>query len=197
MKGEEIQFLSRQDIKSMQETAMAETLTYVNTHSTYYRELFAKEKIDYSKIKRLEDLQQIPVTTKQQLQVRDQDFLCVHPTQVLDYVTTSGTLGVPVTFAVTKSDLERLALSEYLSYAFCGCTNTDILQLMVTNDRCFMAGLACLLGSFKLHSGIIRVGNGIPELQWSTINRIHPTVCVCVPSFILKLIEFAEAHGID
>jgi phenylacetate-CoA ligase len=60
-----------------------------------------------------------------------------------------------------------------------------------------MAGLACLLGSFKFGSGIIRVGNGIPELQWNTIRRIQPTVCICVPSFIMKLIEFAESHEID
>jgi phenylacetate-CoA ligase len=68
---------------------------------------------------------------------------------------------------------------------------------MATIDRCFMAGQACLLGSLKLGSGIIRVGNGIPELQWNTIQRINPTVCICVPSFLLKLIDFAERHHID
>ena len=176
---------------------MAETLAYINARSPFYKELFAKEKIDVSKITRLDDLQQIPVTTKQDLQLRNMDFLCVPRTDILDYVTTSGTLGEPVTFAETENDLRRLALSEYLSYIFAGCKPTDIFQLMATIDRCFMAGSACLLGSYKLGSAIIRVGNGIPELQWNTINRINPTVCICVPSFLLKLIEFAEKHGID
>lgn len=45
--------------------------------------------------------------------------------------------------------------------------------------------------------GIVRVGNGIPELQWDTINRIHPTVGMAVPSFLMKLIEYAKAHDID
>jgi phenylacetate-CoA ligase len=48
-----------------------------------------------------------------------------------------------------------------------------------------------------LGAGIIRVGNGIPELQWDTINRMHPTVCMVVPSFLMRLIDYAEAHGID
>ncbi|MDR2847569.1 MAG: phenylacetate--CoA ligase family protein, partial [Bacteroidales bacterium] len=45
--------------------------------------------------------------------------------------------------------------------------------------------------------GIIRVGNGIPELQWDTIQRIHPDTIIVVPSFILRIIKYAEEHGID
>jgi len=197
MNSEELQKFPQSKIKQFQEIKMAETLSYVRTHSPYYRELFEQQNIDIYSIKTIEDLQQIPVTTKQDLQIRNMDFLCVPPAQILDYVTTSGTLGEPVTFALTKNDLERLGTSEYLSYSFCGCKQEDIIQLMVTNDRAFMAGLASLLGSFKHGAGIIRVGNGIPELQWNTIKRIKPTVLICVPSFILKLIEFAESHGID
>ena len=197
MKSEELQKSPLSEIKLFQEIKMSETLSYVQAHSPYYMELFEKEAIDIEKIKKIEDLQQIPVTTKQDLQIRNMDFLCVHPTQIVDYVTTSGTLGQPVTFALTQNDLERLALSEYLSYAFCGCKTDDIIQMMITIDRAFMAGLACLLGSFKFGAGIIRIGNGIPELQWNTIKSIHTTVFNCVPSFILKLIEFAELAGIN
>ncbi|MDR3266393.1 MAG: AMP-binding protein [Tannerella sp.] len=193
----DFQYLTKQEIKLYQEDKLAETLHYVAFHSPFYKELFDRQKIDISKIKHLEDLQQIPVTTKQDLQLHNNDFLCVNPIKILDYVTTSGTLGTPVTFAETKNDLERLALSEALSYEMCGCKPTDILQLMATVDRCFMAGQACMMGSFKFGSGLIRVGNGIPELQWNIIKSIRPTVCVCVPSFILKLIEFATANGTD
>ena len=44
---------------------------------------------------------------------------------------------------------------------------------------------------------LIRVGNGIPELQWDTIRRIGPTGCIVVPSFLTKLVAYAEEHGID
>jgi phenylacetate-CoA ligase len=49
----------------------------------------------------------------------------------------------------------------------------------------------------KLGAGIIRVGNGMPELQWDTIRRFRPNAFITVPSFILKLIEYAEEKGID
>ena len=119
MISEELQRLSLPEIKKFQETKMAEILSYIQAYSPYYKQLFKQEKIDISKIKKIEDLQHIPITTKQDLQIRNMEFLCVPATQILDYVTTSGTLGEPVTFALTQNDLKRLALSEYLSYAFC------------------------------------------------------------------------------
>jgi len=73
----------------------------------------------------------------------------------------------------------------------------NILQLMTTIDKRFMAGLAYFLGIRELGASIIRVGNGIPELQWDTILRLKPDSIMCVPSFIPRLIQYAEAHGID
>jgi phenylacetate-CoA ligase len=60
-----------------------------------------------------------------------------------------------------------------------------------------MAGYAYCMGVREIGAGLIRVGNGIPELQWDTINRIHPDAIICVPSFILRIIKYAEEHGID
>ncbi len=79
----------------------------------------------------------------------------------------------------------------------CASTIGDIVQLMTTMDKRFVAGLAYFLGIRSLGAGIIRVGNGIPELQWDTILRMKPNTIICVPSFILRLIEYAEEHGID
>ena len=122
---------------------------------------------------------------------------CVPRSRIIDYVTTSGTLGDPVTFALTEEDLDRLAYNEAESFTTAGCTPEDVLQLMTTIDRRFMAGLAYFLGARKLRCGVIRVGNGIPELQWDTIRRIGPTGCIVVPSFLTKLVAYAEEHGID
>jgi len=68
---------------------------------------------------------------------------------------------------------------------------------MTTIDRRFMAGLAYFLGLRKMKVGVIRVGAGIPELQWDSILKYKPNYLITVPSFLLKLIEYAEAHGID
>lgn len=192
-----MQFLSPEEIRLYQETRLAETLAYLQAHSPFYQRMFAEHSIDINRIKKMEDLRQIPVTTKTDLQSHSNEFICVDKHEVIDYVTTSGTLGEPVTFVLTSEDLDRLAYNEYLSFNTAGCTRRDILQLMTTMDRRFMAGLAYYLGAREMGMGIARVGNGIPELQWDTIHRIRPTCGMVVPSFLIKLIEFAEKNQID
>ena len=184
-------------IKQFQEKKLTEQLSYLERNSPYYGRMFRQHKIDISKIRLLEDLQHIPVTTKEDIAQYNNDFLCVERNRVADYITTSGTLGEPVTFAATESDLERLAYNEAISFLGAGCTSSDVFQLMTTIDRRFMAGLAYFLGARKIGAGIVRVGNGIPELQLDSIKRFSPTVCVVVPSFLLKIIEYAESTGFD
>ena len=192
-----LHYRSAEEIRSFQEARLHEALDHAYTNSAFYRELFDSCKIRPADIRTIEDLRRLPVTTKQDLQLRNKDFLCVDSSQIVDYVTTSGTLGEPVVFALTENDLDRLGYNELSSFTMAGCSRNDIMQLMTTIDRRFMAGLAYWLGARALGMGVIRVGNGIPELQWNTINSIHPTVCMCVPSFLMKLIAFAEENGID
>lgn len=193
----DIEFESPDTIQALQEERLREALAYLKDHSPYYRQLFRENGIDSSRIRRLEDLTRIPFTEKKDLQLRNWDFLCCPKEKIVDYVTTSGTLGEPVTFACTEKDLQRLAYNEKKSFACAGLGPGSILQLMTTIDKRFMAGLAYFLGIRELGASIIRVGNGIPELQWDTIERLHPDAIMCVPSFIPRLIQYAEDHGID
>lgn len=184
-------------IKKVQEQKLKKLISYLDTHSVYYQGVFAAHDITPSTINTLEDLVKIPVTTKEQLQQFNEDFICVPRSEIIDYVTTSGTLGEPVTFALTDNDLKRLAYNEAISFACAGVKKEDVLQLMTTIDRRFMAGLAYFLGARELGAGIIRVGAGIPELQWDSILKFKPTYLIVVPSFLLKLIKYAKEHDID
>lgn len=193
----DIEFKSPEDIKQYQEGLLQVALKYLADHSPYYQRMFESYKIDINKIRHLEDLTSIPFTEKKDLQLFNSDFLCCPKDKIIDYITTSGTLGDPVTFACTESDLQRLAYNEKKSFECAGLHPGNILQLMTTIDKRFMAGLAYFLGIREMGASIIRVGNGIPELQWDTIQRIQPDSIMCVPSFILRLIEYAEQHNID
>ncbi len=181
----------------MQEQKLNELLLYVSQCSPFYKELFENNKINIAAIKSLADITIIPTTSKEDLQQRNDDFLCVSPEKVVEYTSTSGTLGSPVTIALTENDLNRLAFNEYNSFLCADGSASDTYQLMLTLDRQFMAGIAYYLGIRKLGAGIIRLGPGVPSLQWETIQRLKPTAIVAVPSFILKLIQFAKETGIN
>ncbi|MCW3170230.1 AMP-binding protein [Chryseobacterium sp. 09-1422] len=186
-----------QDIKKFQEEKLHELLRYLEAHSPFYQKLFRENNIQISDVHTLEDLQKIPTTSKNDIQQNNDDFFCVSQTQIVDYSTTSGTLGDPVTFGLSENDMERIAYNEAISLACAGIQKGDVVQMITTIDKRFIAGLAYLLGLRKMGASVIRMGPGIPELQWDSIFRYKPKYLITVPSFLLKMIDYAEKNGID
>ena len=186
-----------QDIKIFQEEKLQELLAYLEANSPFYQRLFKANNIQISEIRTLEDLQKIPTTSKNDIQQNNDDFFCIPQNQIVDYSTTSGTLGDPVTFGLSDKDLERLAYNEAISFACAGIQKGDVVQMITTIDKRFMAGLAYFLGLRKMGASVVRMGPGIPELQWDSIFRYQPKYLITVPSFLLKMIDYAEKHGID
>jgi phenylacetate-CoA ligase len=187
----------RQEIKKFQEQKLQELLTYLENHSPFYQKLFKENNISVSEIQTLEDLQKIPTTTKNDIQQNNDDFFCITHDKIVDYSTTSGTLGDPVTFGLSDNDLERLAYNEAISFVCAGIQKGDVVQMITTIDKRFMAGLAYFLGLRKMGASVVRMGPGIPELQWDSIFRYKPIYLITVPSFLLKMIDYAEKHGLD
>jgi len=186
-----------QEIKIFQEEKLKDLLIYLQNKSPFYQNLFETHQINISEIQTLEDLQKIPATTKNDIQQNNDDFFCVPMSEIVDYSTTSGTLGDPVTFGLSDQDLERIAYNEAISLSCAGIQKGDVVQMITTVDKRFIAGLAYLLGLRKIGAGVIRMGPGIPELQWDSIFRFKPKYLITVPSFLLKMIDFAEKNNLD
>ena len=186
-----------QEISDFQAQKLQELLEYLSKNSPYYKRIFAEKNIDISEIQSLEDLRKIPTTCKNDIQQNNDDFFCVDRDKIVDYSTTSGTLGDPVTFGLSDADLERLAYNEAISFACAGIKKGDVVQMITTIDKRFMAGLAYFLGLRKMGASVVRMGPGVPELQWDSILRYEPKFLITVPSFLLKMIDFAEKNNID
>lgn len=191
-----IALASPDTIEDFQLQRLREAVAYASKHSPFYKSLFAKHNSDL-RLKNVADLSSLPTTCKDDLQNHNWDFLCVSKSEIVEFTSTSGTLGKPVTIGLTEKDLQRLAYNESISFACADGTSDDLYQLMLTLDRQFMAGIAYYEGIRKLGAGLIRVGPGLPALQLETIQRLKPTVLVAVPSFLVKLIEYAKQVGVD
>ena len=179
------------------EELLTKQLSYAVANSPFYKKRFIDCKIDIEAIQSYEEFRKIPITTKEDLQNYNEEFIAVRKDEIIDYVTTSGTLGNPVSFALNDTDLDRLAENERLSFEMVGVRKSSVVQLTTTLDRRFMAGMAYFLGLRKLGAGIVRTGSGLPGLQWESIERFQPDFLVAVPSFLLKMIDFAIENGID
>ncbi|MDR1338706.1 MAG: AMP-binding protein [Prevotellaceae bacterium] len=183
-------------IKEYQNKKLTELLQYLQEKSGFYRNLFKLNNIDINKIKTLEELKYIPASTKRDIQLYNRDFLCVPSNRIVEYTSTSGTLGAPVVIALSDKDLHRLSYNEWLSFNKMKLTEDDVIQLVLTLDKQFMAGMAYYQGSRMLGAAVIRTGPGAPSMQWDTVYRMGTTTIVAVPSFIIKLLEYAEINGI-
>ena len=192
-----IEYADKKVIETFQINKLKEALSYLEHHSSYYKQVLSKRKINSAGINSFEDFEKIPTTSKQDLQIHNMEFLCVPSTDVAEWITTSGTLGSPVSFALSKKDLERLALNEARSLAITECNPDDCIQLMVTLDKRFMAGLAYYLGAQAFGATTIRVGSGNPGLQLDSMLRFSPNVIIAVPSFLLNVLQYAKKNNID
>lgn len=193
----EFYFQDIEKIKKRQWQLLKDQVTYVANNSAFYADMFERNGVAVTEMSSFKDFARLPVTTKEDLQLKNSSFLSVPEEDIIDLVTTSGTLGSPVNFALNNADLDRLAENELRSFVQAGVTRSDRVQITTTLDRRFMAGMAYFLGLRKLGAGIVRTGSGSPELQWESIQRFKPSYLVAVPSFLLKMTKYAIEKGID
>lgn len=192
----EIQFLDLQTQRKMQEEKLKIQLHYLQTHSPFYRQFFETHHIQPGDVNTLADLAKIPTVSKADLQAHGRSFIACPSRELADFSTTSGSGGLPLTVPVSFHDLERLGWNEACSFQLMELDSDDIIQLTTTLDRSFMAGMAYMEGARKLKIPFVRAGAGMPELQWERIFSLGTTVLIAVPSFILKLLDYAIANGI-
>lgn len=196
-------FIPPEELKSLeqqiafQDEKRKALLAYLERHSPFYKRLFAGLQLDPHQSDILDYWCRIPTTDKDDLQNHNFDFLSIPRNEIAEYTSSSGTLGRPVTIALSANDLQRLAYNEYLSFCSMGLEPGQAIQLMLTLDRQFMAGMAYFSGLQKLGAAAIRTGPGLPQMQWETIQRLQPEGIVAVPGFLLKMIHYAQEHSID
>ena len=192
---------SRACIEEHQLASLQSGLTQILPHNRFYQQKLVQDGRGISK-ERLEDLSQLPFTTKREL-IADQEL---HPLfgsnltyPLRDYVRfhqTSGTAGRPLKILDTQASWDWWAecwTSVYRA-ADVGC-----------DDIVFLAfGFGPFIGFWSAYEGakqlgaLVVPGGGMDSLQrLRTIEAIGATVLVCTPSYALHLAEVAQEHGMN
>jgi len=195
--AEDLEWKKPEEILLHQEHKLRELIQYITKKSSFYRDHFSNNGLSFDRVNRVADLALVPPVTKDDLQEHNPGFLCVGEKDIREHMCTSGTSGAPVTISLTENDLNRLAYNEYRSFITAGCKSGDKFQLILTLDRQFMAGSAYYAGIRRLGGISIRTGPGLAKMQWDSIMRYKPEILIVVPSFLLKLIEYAQQNNID
>jgi len=180
-------------LEKVQVDLLCNHLSHAST-SRYYHEVFKNISFAPRDITSTSQLKDLPLTDRSQLSRFSQQFI-TPSANTTDICYTSGTTGSAIYVPYTNNDLERLAYNEAIAFYSAGVRSHDTILLTVTLDRGFIAGLAYYYGATFLNASVIRSGPGQPEQQWKLIEALKPSVLLGVPSFLLALARWGEAHG--
>ncbi len=163
----------------------------------FYQNAYAAAGIDAGKIRSLDDLRRLPLTTKDDLRQHYPLGLCaIGREQIARVHGSSGTTGRPTFVAYSKNDVQTWAGL---------CARFLTAGGLRPHHVCHIAfGYGLFTGGFGLHYGVERVGAGVvpaaggnTERQIMLIRDLQPDVLICTPSYALHIAEVARAQGYD
>jgi len=177
-------------LKRLQETVARAAL------SPFYRERLAEAGVTPENLQSLEQIRNIPFTTKQDLRSRGQDMLTVPTTELVRLHASSGTTGQATVIYYTRADIEAwadlLARSMYMT----GVRPGDVFQNMMGYGL-FTGGLGFHYGGEYLGCLTIPVGAGNSKRQVQLMQQFQTTVIHIIPSYALYLLNTFTAEGMD
>ena len=106
IKNSTLHYSSESDIIRFQEERLKETLEYILHHSPFYKRIFKENNIDIRQIKHLSDLHKLPVTTKEDLQQRNNEFICIDKESIIQLVGSSMEYANMVVYEKSKESKE-------------------------------------------------------------------------------------------
>jgi phenylacetate-CoA ligase len=188
--------LPRPELEALQSRRLREVVQRV-AEVPFYREAFANVDLAPRDVRGVEDLWQLPFTTKDDLRRNYPLGLLAVPRERIARVHgSSGTTGKPTFVAYTKADLEVWSglCARFLVAG--GLREEHLVHVAF--------GYGLFTGGFGLHAGIERVGaavvpaaGGNTPRQVMLIEDLGADVLVCTPSYALHIAEVARELGRD
>lgn len=180
-------------------------LKYAYEKSPLYRQKWDRAGIKPENIRSLEDFEQIPILTKEEIrqdQKENPPFgsnLCVSLKDIGRVKGTSGTTGKPTVFGIGKDDMERIAEAHARIMWGFGVRQEDIV-FIGSFFSLYWGSWGALAGTERLGAAAFPFGAGVPgqtdrAIEW--MKEVKPTVFYGTPSYSLYIAERAKAKGID
>jgi phenylacetate-CoA ligase len=192
----ELETLQRSELEKLQVDKLNRTLA-IAQNAPYYNKLFKEKGVKPGSIKHIEEVAQLPFTTKQDL--RDNfpyGFLAVDQTDVVRLHSSSGTTGNPTVIFHTANDLKNWANLMARSLYTAGIRNTDVFQ-NICGYGLFTGGLGFQYGIERLGALSIPAGAGNSLRQIKLMQDYGTTSAHAIPSYLTRLYDMFKELNLD
>ena len=189
--------MPREDLEQLQLERLQSTINRIYRNVKFYRSRFDEKGILPEDIKSLEDLRNIPFTTKDDL--RDNypyGMFAVPLREVVRIHSSTGTTGQPTVVGYTRNDIETWSelVARFMTAG--GVTRDDVVQIAFGYGL-FTGGFGLHYGAERIGASVIPISSGKTGKQLRIMEDYRTSVLVCSPSYAVYLADALEGNGID
>ena len=197
MWNKEMEAMPRGGLTEKQGADLAKLAGILYEKVPFYRAKMEKKGVKPSDIKSIEDITQLPFTTKDDMrEVYPYGLLAVEQRDIVEVHMSSGTTGKPVVDAYTRNDLDIWGETMARTLSMGGTTAEDIVQ-NAFGYGLFTGGFGVHYGARKIGATVLPISGGNTKRQVDVMLDFGTTVLACTPSYSLYLAEFAKEEGVD
>ena len=188
---------SRDEMADFQTRRLKATVRYAFDSVDAYRRKFETTGVGPDAVNRLEDLAQLPFTTKADLRDHFPFGFCAVPRHKIARLhASSGTTGKPTPVFYTQTDLARWRDCMARNLTTAGVRDSDVCQIAFRYTL-FTGAFGHHLGAEKIGALVIPTSSGQTERQIRMMADFNTTVLHCTPSYAITLAEKITAMGHD
>ncbi len=180
--------LPRNELEQLQFERLQSTLNRAYRNVAFYKAAFDTHCVNLERIRDIQALQELPFTTKEDLQKSyPYDMFAVPLRDIVRIHTTSGTATRPIVVGYTQNDLRNWRQCAARLLAAAGVTQHDVVQIAL-HYSLFAEG-------FGFHQGAERVGASVIPASLATsvakqivvMRDFKTTVLISTPSHALNI----------
>ncbi|MCJ7652085.1 MAG: phenylacetate--CoA ligase [Actinobacteria bacterium] len=197
MYNPDVESMSKEKLADLQLERLRETVKLCEEMVPFYRNKLREIGVTWKDIKSLEDVNLLPLTTKDDL--RENYPFGMFAVPVRDIVrihASSGTTGQPTVVGYTREDIENWSELMARSLVASMANKSDVIQIAYGYGL-FTGGLGFHYGVERLGASAIPVSGGNTKRQIRLMVDLGTTILCCTPSYALFMAETAEEMGVD
>ncbi|MCL2287741.1 MAG: phenylacetate--CoA ligase [Candidatus Bathyarchaeota archaeon] len=190
-----VETMNREQIQTLQLEKLRATVQNVYTHVPYYRKKMQEKGIVPNDIKTLDNLSDLPITTKQDL--RDTypfGMFAVPMEDIVRIHASTGTTGKQTVVGYTRRDID--VWSECMARCLVmGGADTKSRIQVAYGYGLFTGGLGIHYGAEKLGATVIPASSGNTQRQITMMIDFGVTHLCCTPSYAMNIAEVMQEMG--
>ncbi len=193
--NQEIECMSREDMKKLQDERLVAQVKHVYENVKYYRDLMDEKGVKPEDIKGTDDLRKLPFLSKADLREAYPYGLLAKPLgDCVRIQSTSGTTGKRVVAFYTQKDIDLWEDCCARAIVAAGGTNEDVCQVCYGYGL-FTGGPGLNGGSHKVGCLTLPMSSGNTERQISFMRDLGSTILCCTPSYAAYIGETLHDMG--